>query len=150
MQLLDTGGTNVGTVKAASTAAATTDTSLVVQPSPLASPICTSFVAISQTASTKLVTGVSAKRVYICSLVLVAGAAEIVSLSEGTGSTCGTGSAAIMGSTTTANGMSFAANGGVSMVVGTPFLTTATDADDVCLLQNGSNRVSGFMTYVIQ
>src|SRR5207244_2392427 len=73
---------------------------------------------ISVTADTLIITATSAKKNYICSLVVVAGAAEIVGITEGTGSTCGTGEAALLGSTTDANSASFAANGGVSMIGG--------------------------------
>ena len=108
---------------------------------------CPNYVAISQTADTTLVSGTSSQYFYICSIILVAGAAEVVSLWEGTGTACGTGSTAILGSTTEANGLSLAANGGFTMVSGVPFLRTATTANDICLRQSGTNRVSGVITY---
>jgi hypothetical protein len=106
-------------------------------------------VAISQTASTKVISAAASKKNYICSLVIVAGAAEIVSVVEGTGSTCATGTAALAGSTTTANGMSFAANGGLSAIGGNHTAIAGSGSNvDTCLFQNGSNRVSGWLTYV--
>ena len=111
------------------------------------STACPNYVAISQTADTTLVSGTSSQYFYICSIILVAGAAEVVSLWEGTGTACGTGSTAILGSTTEANGLSLAANGGFTMVSGVPFLRTATTANDICLRQSGTNRVSGVITY---
>ena len=111
------------------------------------STACPNYVAISQTADTTLVSGTSSQHFYICSIILVAGAAEVVSLWEGTGTACGTGSTAILGSTTEANGLSISANGGFSAVSGTPFLRTATTANDICLRQSGANRVSGVITY---
>ena len=108
---------------------------------------CPNYIAISQTADTTLVSGTSSQYFYICSIILVAGAAEVVSLWEGTGTACGTGSTAILGSTTEANGLSLAANGGFTMVSGVPFLRTATTANDICLRQSGTNRVSGVITY---
>ena len=111
------------------------------------STACPNYVAISQTADTTLVSGTSSQYFYICSIILVAGAAEVVSLWEGTGTACGTGSTAILGSTTEANGLSISANGGFSAVSGTPFLRTATTANDICLRQSGANRVSGVLTY---
>jgi hypothetical protein len=104
-------------------------------------------VPISQTASTKIVSAASAKKNYLCALVVVAGAAEIVNVVEGTGSTCGTSTAAIVGSTTAANGLSFAANGGFANPVKIPGIGTNVDT---CLTQSGSNRVSGYVTYVQQ
>jgi len=111
------------------------------------STACPNYIAISQTADTTLVSGTSSQYFYICSIILVAGAAEVVSLWEGTGTACGTGSTAILGSTTEANGLSISANGGFSAVSGTPFLRTATTANDICLRQSGANRVSGVLTY---
>ena len=111
------------------------------------STACPNYVAISQTADTTLVSGTSSQYFYICSIILVAGAAEVVSLWEGTGTACGTGSTAILGSTTEANGLSVSANGGFSAVSGIPFLRTATTANDICLRQSGTNRVSGVLTY---
>lgn len=108
---------------------------------------CPNYIAISQTADTTLVSGTASQYFYICSIILVAGAAEVVSLWEGTGTACGTGSTAILGSTTEANGLSVSANGGFSAVSGIPFLRTATAANDICLRQSGTNRVSGVLTY---
>jgi len=108
---------------------------------------CPNYIAISQTADTTLVSGTASQYFYICSIILVAGAAEVVSLWEGTGTACGTGSAAILGSTTEANGLSVSANGGFSAVSGVPFLRTATTANDLCLRQSGTSRVSGVITY---
>ncbi len=108
-------------------------------------------VPISQTASTKIISGTSAKKTYVCSLVLIAGAAEIVNVIEGTGSTCGTGTTVLAGSSTAANGLSFAANGGLTIGgFGSALVAGAAAADDVCLTQSGSNRVSGWATYVQQ
>lgn len=108
---------------------------------------CTSYAAISQTADTAVITATASQYAYICSIVIVAGAAEVVSIWEGTGTACGTGSAAILGSTTEANGLSFAANGGFTVASGIPILRTASTNVDVCVRQSGANRVSGFITY---
>lgn len=105
-------------------------------------------VAISQTTSTKLISSSSGKKNHICSLVLVTGAAEIVNIVEGTGSVCGTSTTAIVGSTTVGNGMSFAANGGLSGIARTIPGTGTTV--DTCLTQDGSDRVAGYLTYVQQ
>lgn len=106
---------------------------------------------VSITTDTVVIAAVSAKKNYICNLVLVASAAEIVSITEGTGSFCGTGEAAILGSTTDANGLSFAANGGVSISGGDATILAGKTANvDTCLNVSGSNRVSGFITWVQQ
>lgn len=108
-----------------------------------------SRTAISATADMVLISAAASKKNYICSIVLVAGAAEIVNIVEGTGTTCGTSTAAIVGSTTEANGMSFAANSGFSAVGGNATVIPGSGTNvDTCLLVSGSNRVSGFVTWV--
>ncbi len=106
-------------------------------------------VAISQATSTATVyiTAASSKKNYICGMVLVAGAAEIVNIIEGTGANCGSAQAAVIGSTTAANGMSFAANGGFSNPIKVPGIGTNTNT---CVLTSGANRVAGYLTYVQQ
>jgi hypothetical protein len=105
---------------------------------------------ISITADSVIIAAVSAKRNYICSLVLMAGAAEVVGVTEGTGSTCGTGQAALVGSTTDANSMPFGANGGFSGIGGSATIIAGKTANvDTCLkVSAGSVRVSGFVTWV--
>lgn len=104
----------------------------------------------TQTTSTKIISGTSAKKTYICSFVVIAGAAEIMNITAGTGATCGTGTSVVLGSSTAANGLSFAANGGLTLGNGaaTVIAVTAAAADDVCLTQSGSNRLTYHLTYV--
>jgi hypothetical protein len=107
-------------------------------------------VAISQTATSRLIQGMPGKQIYVCSARVVAGAAEIVNFTEGTGSTCGTNTRAVSGSTTAANGESYAANGGFSSGAGVAIMVTTIPGNDLCLLQSGSNRLAGNLTYVFQ
>lgn len=109
-------------------------------------------LAISQAASATIITGTSAKKTYICSMVLIAGAAEVINLTAGTGTVCATGGSVVMGSATAANGLSLAANGGLTFGngLGTIAAATAANADNVCLTQNATSRVSGVITYVQQ
>jgi hypothetical protein len=103
----------------------------------------------SVTADAVLIAAASNKKNYICSIVVVASAAEIVGIVEGTGSTCGTNTTAIAGSTTDANSMSFGANGGFAAVGGiaTTLAGKGTNVD-TCIRLSGSNRVAGWVTYV--
>lgn len=104
---------------------------------------------ISITTDTVIISALASKKNYICALVIVAGAAEITAITEGTGSVCGTSEAALLGSTTDANGTSFAANGG--LVIGDGLgavINGKTTNVDTCLNVSGSNRVSGLVTYV--
>jgi hypothetical protein len=103
----------------------------------------------SLTARGVLIAAAASKKNYICAITVVAGAAEIANVVEGTGTTCQTGTAAIAGSTTAANGMSFAANGGWSSAGGNATVLAGKTANvDTCLVPSGSNRLSGFVTYV--
>jgi hypothetical protein len=138
-------GTNTAKVLAASTAPAAADKAVVVAISPQAVTTCSTTKAVSQTASTDLVT--STNKLHICSIVLVSDTAQFIALVTGTGSTCGTGGAAVIGSTTVGSGVSLAANGGFSAVSDRPWLKTATTGDHLCLLQSGAGRLSGVITY---
>jgi hypothetical protein len=102
-----------------------------------------------------LVTGVSAKKIYVCSLVLVSSGAISVSLSEGSGTTCGTSAqAGVIGvatNGTAANGLPLAANGGLTLGNGGGTVAaTATNANYLCLFQSGTTQMAGNLTYVQQ
>lgn len=107
-------------------------------------------LAIDQNADTQLFAGTSSKKTYVCSIAIIAAAAEAVSLVVGTGTVCATNIVAMLGSTTDANGLSFAANGGITL--GNGLATVAgglgANADNVCLRQGGTSRLAGNLTYV--
>lgn len=103
------------------------------------------------TGSTQLVAGVAGKRVYVCSEYIVGQAAWVGNLVEGTGTTCGTGTAAVQGSITAANGFSFPAQGGFTFGAGSGSITqTAVTGDALCLLQSGTVQVAGNIMVVQQ
>jgi hypothetical protein len=109
------------------------------------------FKPISQTASAQLVTGTSAKKIYICSINLVTAAANNVAMVEGTGTVCATGIAGMAGGTTAATGWNFAANGGLTQGNGMgSIMAEATNADNLCLLQSAAVQLSGVIGYVVQ
>ena len=102
-----------------------------------------------------LVSGVSAKKIYVCSFSLITTTAVSVSLSEGSGATCGTSSqAGVIGvatNGTAANGLPLAANGGLTLGNGGGTIAqTATAANYLCLFQSGTAQVAGNITYVQQ
>jgi hypothetical protein len=107
---------------------------------------CTGVIPISQITSTDIKT--LTNKGQICSIVLVAPDAEVISLVQGTGTVCATGIAALIGATTAANGISLAANGGFTATSSAPWLVMTTTAQHLCLLQSGSGRVAGVITYV--
>jgi len=135
------GAANRAAVKAANTTPAATDPALVVGVSPN-SLGCTG-AGVANTTSTPISVTASTQ-IYVCSLNLIAGVADNVALVEGTGTTCGTGTAGIAGGSTAATGWNFAANGGLTLGNGIGIIArTATAADNVCLLVSGSGQVSG-------
>lgn len=105
--------------------------------------------------TTAVVTGVSAKKIYVCSLNITAAAAVSVSLSEGSSSTCGTSAqAAVIGvatSGTAANGIALSANGGLTLGNGGGTIaSTATNANYLCIFQSGTVQIAGNLTFVQQ
>lgn len=150
LRLIDSGsGSNAQlSIKAGSTPPATGDTAVVVAQSPNAAPICDSSINFSQTANAQLVTAAAGQKVYICGIVLVSATAQSVSLVEGTGTTCATGIAGLIGGSSAS--MALSANGGFSSVSGSPWISTKTAGDELCLLQSGTGNVSGTISYRVQ
>ena len=105
--------------------------------------------AFSQTAIANIITADAAKKNYICAFTVVAGSAEVVSIVEDDTTACASPTAALMGSTTAANGLSFAANGGMTLGNGESSVLVGSATNRyLCVAQSGSNRVSGFVTWV--
>lgn len=105
-------------------------------------------VNISTAVTTLEITGVSGRQVRICAFTLMTTLANNVAWVEGTGATCGTGTAAMAGSTTIS--YPFAANGGIAQGSGIgQILTTATTGDSVCLVSSAATSLTGFISYTI-
>lgn len=105
--------------------------------------------------TTALVAGVSLKKIYVCSMLLVAPSAVSVSLAEGSSSTCGTSNqAAVIGvatNGTASQGVPLAANTGWTLGNGEGTIAaTATAANYLCLFQSGTAQLAGNLTYVQQ
>lgn len=111
-------------------------------------------VNINGTAGATLVTGVSSKKIYICSLVIVTATAQNLNLVSGTGTVCATSTAATLGltgGTTAGTGWNLAANGGLTFGNGGYSIgQTNVNADNLCLLMSGSGQVTGGLSYVTQ
>jgi hypothetical protein len=109
------------------------------------------YTPISQATGTKLITGTSSKKTYICGVTVVTADAENISFVSGTGSVCGTNTAAVIGSTTAAAGPNLAANGGFVLNNGDrAWAITAVNADDLCLFQSASGRIAGVLVSVVR
>lgn len=110
--------------------------------------VCDNWTAISQTSGTQIVTGVSAKKTYICSINLVTATAQNIALVGGTGTVCATTTHAIAGGTTAATGWNLPANGGLAQGSGVGVIMQAgTAADNVCILQSASGQISGAISW---
>jgi hypothetical protein len=118
---------------------------------PCQANVRTNFV-INITASTQLITGVSAKQTYICGMQFaLSSTPDNIALVEGTGSTCGTGTAGMAGGATAATGWNLLANGSLTWGSGPNWVfKTATLADNVCFLVSSAAQVSGVLSYVQQ
>lgn len=103
--------------------------------SQFANIICDNFTPVSASANTRIVLAGNANMfVYICSYNLNASAALTFSIVEGTGATCGTGTAAMVGGTTAAAGPSLGIAGTVNFGGGNGAVTkTVVAGDSVCI-----------------
>src|SRR6267142_238102 len=116
------------------------DTYIHPRPSKAASQfaniLCDNYTPVSAAANTQIVTAGNANMfVYVCSYNFNAGAADIFSMVEGTGSTCGTGTKAMVGNSTAVGGLSLATNGTINFGGGNGAVTRTTVAgNNVCLL----------------
>lgn len=107
------------------------------------------LVPISQTTSAQLLALSSGKKNYICAISITTADAESVSLVEGTGSVCGTGTAAIIGGTTAVTGLNFLAGGSFAFGNGAGTIAAGTNVSfNVCLLQSGTGVVAGVISAV--
>lgn len=97
-----------------------------------------------------IVSKVANTKVYICKLDLIAAGAENVSVVEGTGTACNSGTTALFGSTTDANGAAFGANGGIASGDGSASVMTGKSLfQDTCLRVNtGGVRIAGTVEFV--
>lgn len=106
------------------------------------------------TAAVKVaITGVSAKKLYICAYELNNNAADSIAIFEATtGTTCATAAAALVGAgtsvATAGTGFNFAANGGIARGNGAAqVLATKTNAADLCIAQSAATQLTGSFTY---
>lgn len=89
-------------------------------------------------------------KVYICAIAAITDTAIKLSFIDGTGGSCASAQHALIGSTTAANGMSLAANGGFTLGSGNGTVAVTAAASAFCFLQSGTSLVAGTVTYVQQ
>lgn len=122
---------------------------------PCQTSVKTTVLFTLATAAVKVaITGVSAKKIYVCQYYLNNNAADSVAIFEATtATTCATAAGALIGAgtsvATAAQGNNWAANGGVSIGNGAAqVLSTLTNAADLCIAQSAATQLSGSFTYV--
>ena len=101
----------------------------------------------STSGSTRIITGVSGRKVYICGYIIsVGGTATNVKLIQGTGTNCGTGSDPAL-----TPAYQLAANGNIGeMAAFWNGTATATNANDVCVNTSAGNAVQVKINFSIQ
>lgn len=105
--------------------------------------------SIASATTTRIITPSASNKTYICSVDLLSFAANNVAVVEGTGGTCGSGTAGVIGGTTTGTGISFAAQGGlVKGGAGFFVWNTAGTNVDFCLITSTTGPLSYFVKYV--
>ncbi len=106
-------------------------------------------ISVTTATTTRIVTPSASNKTYICGLILVTAAANNVGIVEGTGGTCGTGTAGVIGGTTAANGPNYSANGGMVLQSGkTAHAYTAGTNVDLCLITSAATPLAGGIKYV--
>lgn len=106
-------------------------------------------ISITTATTTRIVTPSASNKTYICGLIAITAAANNVGIVEGTGGTCGTGTAGVIGGTTAANGPNFSANGGLALQSSkTAHAYTAGTNVDLCLITSAATPLAGGIKYV--
>lgn len=109
-------------------------------------------ISQSGTSSVQLIALSGSTTIYVCSLSLIAAGATTAVITTGTGTACVTGNAAVIGDTTAniANGLSFAANGGLTLGNGAGMIAKGAASGELCMTLGTNVRMSGNLTYVQQ
>ncbi len=106
-------------------------------------------ISITSATTTRIVAPVSAKRTYVCYMFLLSAIANNIGIVEGTGGTCGSSTAGVVGGTTAANGINLAANSGaVFQAGGEGAIATAGTNVDLCLITSTAGPVAGHIKWV--
>lgn len=106
-------------------------------------PTTTAHVALTNAPGTRLViTGVAGQRVYVTGISFLAAATATLRVIQGTGATCGTGTANIINTTT------FTSQETVIMGSGNGALWALTAGNSLCTVV-GVADIGGFVSYTI-
>jgi hypothetical protein len=103
----------------------------------------------SSAATVEIANSVASEFFYICSVNLVAAAAQTIAIAEDDTDGCGSLTAGLHGGATAATGWSFAANGGIALGNGSStVMKTSTAARYLCFITGQAAQISGTIAYV--
>lgn len=107
-------------------------------------PSTTNQIAIAGTVagSTRIITGVANKQIYVTALMLAPAATAVVTFTYGTGTNCGTGTTSITGP------MAFASSGGIAHGAGYGAIFVLPRGVDLCITI-GTAIAPGSLAYAI-
>jgi len=107
--------------------------------------VCDQFKPVSSASSLQVVTAGNGNMfIYICTVSFGSIGGSTFSVVEGTGTTCATNIAAVMGGTTAATGYGLPANGYMNNGSGTGAIAkTAVAGDNVCIIMAGTGPLAG-------
>lgn len=106
----------------------------------------TTPISINTAATSVIVAGTSAKKTYICSMMLFAAGTTNVGIVQGSGSTCGTSTLGLIGGATAATGPNLTAQAGFVAGNGNFAIAgTTVNANDTCLINSAAIQVSGYI-----
>lgn len=106
-------------------------------------------VNISTATTVEIANAVASEFFYICSVNLVAAAAQTIAIGEDDTDGCGSITAGLHGGATATTGWSFATNGGIVLGNGSgTVLKTATAARYLCVITGQVAQISGTVSYV--
>lgn len=107
------------------------------------------IVNMNSATTVEIANSVASQFFYICSVNLVAVAAQTVAIGEDDTDGCGSITAGLHGGATAATGWSFAANGGIALGNGMgTVMKTSTAARYLCIITGQAAQVSGTIAYV--
>lgn len=104
----------------------------------------------SATGPLTIVTGVAAKKIYICSMFIISTSEQSVNLLEGTGANCGASVIrGLFGGTSAGTGPSLIAHSGWTLGSGEHRVQmTKTSGTNLCLASSSTGRINGTINYV--
>lgn len=108
-------------------------------------------ISITSATTTRIIAPAASKKTYICQIFMLSAIANNIGVVEGTGGTCGSGTAGVIGGTTAANGVNLAANSGFAIGQGAAaVVATAGTNVDLCLITSAAGPLAGTVKWVQQ